>query len=444
MENKSFNELQKMTTQQVELPKKLYLGPTTYMGKKVGMNHTPKYYIKTMLSILQKTHFVGMAVIAPPGHGKTTMVQTLVHHLHQYKPLESKDPPKMDFNIVWAGADEFKDQGAFYQSLPKKNTVIVFDDVSGAIQQLGEKKANAAFEAMTKILHTIGKVNHVIVICMFHYSKNMPKDFRAQFGYKVWLAMGDEEQTNIKSMFDKGSASYSRILKFGKLYQNMMEWNNFSLRISTNQRENYKTDRPFRCAAVATPNWTGILLYARENCFTCSPPNKQKELDAQHFFDKFYHAYGNNAIKAMVFKLREFGRFGAMHKEVANALNFWDKVVAHYHIDYDDLEHIILKKTKKKKTTRLRAKKKEEEAAVEQFSRSLGQPLDSDTVQRIVDGMNGQADPFFPRRTGCQFLICRFPINIDIHDCDHYNQNKECLFDSSHHDPSPFCDKRFD
>ena len=386
--NKTMEELEAMTAQQFEIkPKSLYTGHTTYLGQKVGLNHTPNFYIKTMLSILQKTHFVGMAVIAPPGHGKTSMVQTLVHRIHQYKPMEARDPPKLDFNIVWAGSEEFKDQGQFYKSLPKKNTIIVFDDVSGAIQQLGEKKANSAFEAMTKILHTIGKSNHVIVICMFHYSKNLPKDFRAQFGYKIWLSMGDEEQTNIKSMFEKNSMTYQRLLKFGTLYQNMYEWNNFTLKISRNQKQNYKTDKPFRCAAVATPSWTGVMLYGLEKCFVCSPQVKHKELSSEQFFEKFYHAYGNNAIKAMVFKLREHGRIGAMHKDLAHSLNFWDKVTEHYSVNYDDLEKLILKKTKKKKTIRLHTKKSEENKAMEQFSRSLGYGLDSNTIQNIASGM---------------------------------------------------------
>ena len=380
-------ELKQSNVEPEPLTESRYVGNTTYMGQKIAMNYHPTHYVKTMLNILHKTHFAGLGVIAPPGHGKTSMVQTLLHHIHTYEP-GPKEPPKLDFNIVWAGAKEFKNQKKFYEKLPKKNTIIVFDDVSGAAKELGEKGASEAFASLTKILHTLGKSNHAIVICLFHYSKSIPKDFRAQFMHKYWLVMSDEEKTNLKHMFDKGSRSYETMIKYARLYQQMMEWNGFDLKISKHQKEHYTTDKPFRVAGVSTESWASVMLYGLEKCHICMPPSKTKNVSIPVLFQEIYKAYGSDAIKMMQYKLYEQGYLGAIPKNLIYAFRLWDKIFADYTADYSKLEGMVLRHTRQKKTTRLREPKIQQQEIYETIGRTAESGImDSHTVENIALGM---------------------------------------------------------
>src|SRR5690242_3881779 len=117
-----------LTRQQIQAyqPDKVkteYKGSTVYTvkGKKYqcpAWNHPASLAIQ-ILNWIQHTIFYGVYIVAPMGHGKTTIAQTLVHFLHL------KDPR---FRVVWAGAHEFTHQKAFFESLPKKIPhIIVFD-----------------------------------------------------------------------------------------------------------------------------------------------------------------------------------------------------------------------------------------------------------------------------------------------------------------------------
>jgi len=332
-----------------------YIGPITYKGQTVSILHTPKRLVKTLLTYLELTYYVGAAIIAPMGHGKNTFVTTLLHIIHTWEPTKEDGILKPDFNIVWAGPEEFKRQTEFYNNLPKRPTIIIYDDISGAIQQMPEGEQNKCFESLTQIRHILdpqrGKIP-VMVFCIFHYSKVVPKEFRAQLPYKIYLSMGDEEQTNVKQTFDKKSRAYRKLMRFSKIYQSEMEKKKFSLRVSKNMIITYDTNKPFRVACAVTLNWTNFILYPEENCAMCAKHKPTAYVKPDTIIEsvrKYHSGFGWQALRE---ELYDQGYYEAINPKLHLARQYVRKVMAELVTDKNKLKNKIFEYTKQKRPTR--------------------------------------------------------------------------------------------
>src|SRR3990167_1183593 len=340
----------------VDEASKAYTGPITYKGQKVSILHTPKRLVKTLLSYLENTYYVGAAVIAPMGHGKNTFVTTLIHIMHTWEPTKEDNILKPDFNIVWAGPEEFKRQTEFYNGLPKRPTIIIYDDISGAIKQMPETEQNKCFESLTQIRHILdpqrGKIP-VMVFCLFHYSKVVPKEFRAQLSYKIYLSMGDEEQTNVKQTFDKKSRAYRKLMRFSRIYQSEMEKKQFTLKIANNYPPvTYETNKPFRIACAVTLNWTNFILYAEENCSLCAKRKPTAYVKPEAIIEsvKKYHAgFGWQALRE---ELYDQGYYEAINPKLHLARQYVRKVLSELVTDRGKLMDKIFEHTKQARPTR--------------------------------------------------------------------------------------------
>lgn len=325
------------------------------LGKVYTINakHSPDYFVNAILESNRKTKFTGVGVIAPPGHGKNVTVELLAHLLHTKRP---------EFSVVWAGGQEFKNQLEFYKNLPKRPTIIIFDDVTGTLNQVSEAKANECFEALTRIRHIFdpngGKIP-IIVFTLFHYSKNIPKDYRAQFGYKLFLCMNDEEKSNVDQVIDKKTRAYKTLINYAKIYAHQMEGKGFYLKASPSRQPDFhETDKPFRCGCVITLSWTNYMLTWKENCELCAKKFTVKSLTAEQVFDKVMAYDQGKAPQAIKMELANRGYEIALNPSLNNTWKFVKRVFSEYEIPYDDLITLIYKKMKKKKPTRKPHEKK--------------------------------------------------------------------------------------
>jgi len=364
-----------------------YTGPTHYHKLEIAQYHHPNAFVNTIFRTNQHTQFTGVAVIGPPGHGKNTVVECLVHHMHLKKP---------EFLVKWAGDYEFTHQKEFYESLPKRPHIIIFDDVTGALQQMGEKKAGESFNALTKIRHTLGVGNKVIVFILFHYTKNIPKEFRAQFGYKVYTALGDEEVTNLHQIYDRHSRAFMKLKQYAKVYQTMMENDEFELNVAPNKKAKFTTDYPFRCACIITLTKAHFLLFAKDNCTKCAKYETIRFLEPQLVLAKIRQQYGIQGLQALRLEMFHKGYYEAIPANLGVAWDFVrNKVLNKYSTDYPKLIDEIFKISKVKRKKRLYHKRKEEEEILEDFEKNIKEVRISgpsynrtELDDKITDAMN--------------------------------------------------------
>lgn len=314
-----------------------FLGTTTY---KIGNNkyevaawNHPATLAITILNWIQHTFFYGVYIVAPMGHGKTTIAQSLCHFIHL------KDPR---FKITWAGGFEFTHQEQFFKSLSKEPQVIIFDDISGDLKQLTDKEIEANFSSLTRIRWILdpetGKIP-VICIVVGHYSKNLEKEFRAQLGMSIYAAFGNEEMTNIDTIAQKGTDAYKTLIAFGQLYSDMFEKHEFNL-YTKNQKLTYKTDKPFRALAAISKTKGRIVLYSdKDVCDKCVKKVYHRLVPSRLVFDKIVSAYGNQGKLALKIFEDIRGFASGLHPTVASALDFIKQDLASIY-DWNDNEMI--------------------------------------------------------------------------------------------------------
>lgn len=344
--------------QEVEsyVPKKVlpqYKGPTWYnVGDKkyevAPWNH-PASLANTILQWIVHTFFYGVYIVAPMGHGKTTIANTIAHFIHL------KDPR---FRIVWAGAHEFTHQETFFNSLPKRTPhLIIFDDISGALKQLGEKQIEANFSTLTIVRDIIDpgvKRTPVICIVVGHYSKNLEKEFRAQLGMSIYAALGNEERTNLDSIAEKGSDARRALDHFGDLYGPMFKRHEFTLYMGNGRPMKYITDHPFRAACAISKTDGSIFLFTdKDVCEKCVKKKFRRFVKPEIVLDEVITAYGKYGEQALRDSLFDRGYVTAINRDLAGAKNFVSQRIDPVY-DYDPQEMIELIYARKHKKVPVR------------------------------------------------------------------------------------------
>ena len=367
-----------------------WTGPVKYQGVDIHPAHHPNTVISTILNTNKFTQMTGVAVIAPPGHGKTTMAECLIHHIHTKRP---------EFLIKWAGAYEFQHQKQFYTNLPKKPHIIVFDDITGALEQMSDKDVGACFEALTTVRHILGLGNPVIIFALFHYSKKLEKAFRAQFGYKIFLGLGDEEKTNLDQMVEKNSNSFKKLKMFARIYQTMFETGKFTLNVNQTTKNTFETDKPLRCACAVTLTQAHFLVYAKENCLKCAKYKVEKKVPYQQILEEIKGHYGQAGLQALRLELFHKGYYDAIPNKLALAWDFTRRTFEKFGTDYEGLKNELFKISKQRKRNRLYRKRKEEDEMFLHFEENATETKleiqttpEENNIQKAVDMMfNGLA-----------------------------------------------------
>lgn len=364
MPNESYNQI---ATYVYKNRNDNFQGQTTY---KVGdkeykvspWNH-PATLANKILKWVKHTFFVGIMIVAPMGHGKTTIAQCVTHFTH------SKDET---FEVRWAGSHEFRHQEIFFASLPKKPHIIIFDDISSALKELTDKQMEANFNSLTRVRWImdpeLGRIP-VIVIVAFHYSKNLEKEFRAQMGMTIFAAFGNEEKTNIDSIAPHGSRAYYTLKNFGDIYDKMFDNEVIELLSSNGKPVRYETDKPFRACAYISNTKGNIILYSdKDVCSKCVKKKLRKTVPAKLVYDEVFKAHGKHGLQAFKHALYQRGFGMAIHPREATAFEFIDqKIFPVFTFDQHEMINLIYSEAHKKPPQRTYRKRKQEDEIINRF-----------------------------------------------------------------------------
>lgn len=346
-----------------------FRGETTYTvgGKdyRVAPWNHPATLANKILKWVKHTYFVGVMIVAPMGHGKTTIAQCVAHFTH------TRDE---QFDVRWAGSHEFRHQELFFSSLPKKPHIIVFDDISSALKELTDKQMEANFNSLTRVRWImdpeLGRIP-VIVIVAFHYSKNLEKEFRAQMGMTIFAAFGNEEKTNIDSIAPHGSRAYYTLKNFGDIYDKMFDNEVIELNTSNGKMIKYETDKPFRACAYISNTKGNIILYSdKDVCPKCVKKKLRKTVPAKLVYDEVFTAHGKHGIMAFRHALHQRGYGIAIHPREATAFEFIDqKILPIYTFDQEEMINLIYSEAHKKVPQRIYRKRRQEDEIVNRLEK---------------------------------------------------------------------------
>lgn len=372
----------------------VFRGTTTYTvnGKdyEVAQYNHPTLLANKILAWLEHTYFFALSVIGPPGHGKTSVAQCVIHRLHTVYP---------DFKVVHAGEYEFTHQKEFYQSLPKYPHIIFYDDVSGAMGSLSEKEIELQFQALSTVRWILdpafGKIP-VVIILGFHYSKKVEKSIRSQLSMNIFCALGQEERTNLDTIAERGSPAWITLKHYGYLYTKMFEDHEFSLQMPTG-KITYKTDDPFRVVAAITRTNAYLILYSHKDvCDYCAEKKVQKFVEPDFIYNMIKTAYGRFGLQSLRHALYKRGYKEAIHPVAANASDFLEeKVFSQYETDYKGLIKMIYHEAHQKvPERRYRKRKQEKELSYDLEDESIEIPItdpNTEPVQNTENNINEDA-----------------------------------------------------
>ncbi len=343
------------------------------IGKQTGFPLTTKYNVdgkeydiplwsspgavaNRILKTIEHTKYIGIQIIAPAGHGKTTLAKVLAHRIH------TKDER---FQIILAGATEFKRLKYFIRSIPKLPTVVIFDDLSGAFSGMNEEEIDENFEAMTKVRWTLDPAKGdipFIPILTYHYSKSVEKKFRAQNSISLFCAFTNEEKTNLDHIAPKKTLGRRVMMLFDKMYSQMFTTDKFTVRLQSGKIMVYETSKPFRPCAMVANNMGSIILYSHKDiCPKCDVNIKRKRLPPMEIVERVRNTYG-------MFGLQQL-RQACADRGVANAINpkaylarryIEEKILDVYDVECEELVAAVYKNMKYQRPKKMYRKRKQE------------------------------------------------------------------------------------
>lgn len=352
--------LEQVRQQSNQIVKKSYTGVIDYFGVPVEPWNHPTSIAKYILNIVKHTHSFGCQFIGPMGFGKSSLAACISHHIHLLDP---------NYLVIWAESNDFQHLKRFLLSLPKQPMVIIFDDITGALKQMGEKEIQKNFEDLTKIRWIIdpqkGEIP-TIVFANYHYSKNLEKEFRAVLGMTIFLSFGAEEHTNIDTILPKKTIGRQNLEHFSKISDKMFTQNQFQLLHSNGQIISYKTDQPCRAACAVMGKESRIILTAKEDCCPkCIKSKMKKYADPQTVIDAAIRAYKSQGKKAVKMALFKRGYTDVFSSELKVATDFVEnKILTNYDVRLDMLAEALIKTDKERHKSYRHLKKENEEMEI--------------------------------------------------------------------------------
>jgi len=288
--------------------------------------------------LLRKTQFASLNIIGIPGSGKTTCAVNIVTDLVEMAAKEYD----MGFIVLHAGPEELRNLGNFLDSVPKhQNIIIIFDDVSKALDRLSGAEQSDVFEKLTTTRHTTG--GRLCFINLFHYSYAHQKSVKSQSVISIYTSCSLVEKGNIIAMLGTSNKlAISKLRKFMKIYNASTMYDKFELPLGPNQMQEYIAEHPFRPCFVInlTQAHLALFMVLEESPFW--PPEKNLKIVNMGFLKNLIdQKYGRDGHAALRFHSLQRGYINTANKTIAQAYRFiQDEVVNKYRVNWIELHKL--------------------------------------------------------------------------------------------------------
>lgn len=339
--------------------KSVYKGPTLYRGHEINQKHSIRRVSRTLLSYLDQSQFCQLQIIGLPGSGKSTLAENIITDLVEM----AKKQNDQVYNVHWAYADDLRNLGQYIDNLSKGNNhIVVFDDISKALDKLSGTEQAEVFEHMTTTRHTTG--GNLCFMSLFHYSFAQLKSLRSQAVITIYTSASLVEKNVIAQQLGGDYAARMKLKTFVKIYQDAFSKKKFELSLSPNITKEFKTGEPFRPCFVINLSQAHIGLFMELRGLYGPTKNAGKfHVGSDALIKNVVKTYGKDGELALKLLCLSKGHPNAMRNDFVYAWKFViDNIVKKYKINYPEMAKILGGNQK-----RMYRKRKEEKQLVEKI-----------------------------------------------------------------------------
>jgi len=319
-------------------------------------HHSVSAMADAILQHNKNNGFTGVNFIGESGTGKSTVMNTIIHRIHQ----------KQEYAVHWFSDYDMTRLVEILDKLPKVPTILIFDDATDSFHDLRDSEIKKIAKKLTRVRHDVQAP--VIMFIAFHYSRALEKIFR-NVSIKIMTSISDEEFVNYAQLF-RSTEGY-KLKQFERIYYNQTFHSVFSFSLSqwTGQKLVYKTNDPFRCALVAGVGKLRFMLYPAESCNKCASEahrTKTNVLSVEELLQMLKEAYPEKLIlqvsRQYLYTTKGIDILSTNFRTLWKKLSFIDK---NFFLDWEgvgkELESTSKRKRKKgyKQTQKSRELKKE-------------------------------------------------------------------------------------
>ena len=313
--------------------------------EEIAQWHNPHSLVNRIYKQNQIQDFTSVMLIGGMGSGKTTLCTMLAHELHK----------KGNYVIKWFGKEDIREIDKIFEKLPPAPHVLIFDDVSKALEGMPADRKRQVIQALTEVRHDKGRQNarKIITVVNVHYMMSFEKFWRSQGGIKIFTDIQREELNNINQM-TKGI--YARKLEsFLKICDDQFTNGKFTVSLTERRDKEYITNKPFRFAMVLDRKGVRFFLFYLDGCVLCNRSNKpeiRNKVDEDVLVDVVLEKKKRSGIAILRHLVLTRGYRQACSD---NHYKSWCDIVAlceNYDVDWEKLANAISKKCKVVYSTR--------------------------------------------------------------------------------------------
>lgn len=351
--------IQKHTGLQIaEQHKEHYTGPIVYRGQQISWKNSIKRVVKTLRRALDRSQFASLNVVGIPGSGKTTCVTNIITDLIEDEDKETNQV----WHVHWKGPEDLRNLGDLLENLEKfQNHIVIFDDVSKALEQLSGPEQSEVFEQLTTTRHTTG--GRLLMVSLYHYTFANLKSVKSQGVVVIYTSCTLTEYSNIMQMLPTKKAQNS-LKRFARIYEQAFMRGEFFLKIhELGEPVSFIDGHPFRPCFVVNLFKAHLCLFMKLESGYHPPAVSKQKLNAVELVAMIRKAYGQHGIAALKVITMQKGQINAVNPDFIRSYKYVVDLSKSYHIHWPELTDLL----RNPNARRLYRKKKEERKMTDQL-----------------------------------------------------------------------------
>jgi hypothetical protein len=307
---------------------------TTYLGVPILQNHSIRVMARKIIKHNQKHQFTSVSNIGTSGGGKTSSSTNLVHEIHEI----SENEFDLYYTVRWVGRKELLNFDKFLKSLAPVPTILIFEDISYALEMVKKAEKIRIKEAFTEIRHTMGEVN-VIVVFHYHYTRGMDKMMRSS-KFSIFCTIDHEEKGNLLQIYGYDNKEYFDKLEYRLRGMDENGWCTVAIDDQNGKQWVYYYGKPFNIALSVQNGVFHFFFYANYKssdkvwCNHCAPFKRGTRLDPKTFVEKVASVYGmRRTISAIKWWGFIKGGKRCIHRTTYQTFKYINKLFAEHPIE---------------------------------------------------------------------------------------------------------------
>ena len=316
-------------------PTIIYMKDYQNVSHRIIASHSIRSVARELTAMTENEDYVSINLIGKQGSGKTQLMFTLSHLLHQYT--------KANYNIKYFDRDNFRNLEETITNLPPINHILLFDDLAFLTDKATPKDIAKLQYVLSVIRHLPGRKSvRIVLFKSFQYSKSIPP-FLRQSDATFLSTVDDSEIKNYYELLGKKYAQKITLLK--DLRSKIKRGEDFVFPLGVHGLKfAYKTRKPFLPFLYSNGDSVRFCVSPLRTffdpiCETCSPAKKTEEtnINLENFVQDYNKKFTKQIAKrAIELKLIQLG-ITPLPKRVLQAQEYINQFLEKKQINLEEL-----------------------------------------------------------------------------------------------------------